>query len=54
MEEGVCPVKIETIKEIGKRMGQQKGKTYNFYNYKKGSKDGALLSMISSLFSKKK
>ena len=47
-------MKTETIKEIGKRMGEQKGKTFNYYNYKKGSTEGALLSKLFNLFAKKK
>lgn len=38
-------MKTETIKEIGKRMGQQKGKTYSFYT-KKVSSGGGLLSKL--------
>lgn len=34
-------MKVENIKEIGKRMGQQKGKTYNYY--KNAGKDSGII-----------
>lgn len=48
-------MKVETIKEIGKRMGNQKGKTHNFYNYKKGNpKEGLVQKLILGLIKKEK
>lgn len=39
-------MKTETIKEIGKRMGQQKGKTNSYYSSKKDGKQGGLLKKL--------
>ncbi|MBR0598305.1 hypothetical protein [Sinanaerobacter chloroacetimidivorans] len=46
-------MKTETIKEIGKRMGKQRGKSHNFYHDSKGS-SGILKKFLSGLSKKEK
>lgn len=46
-------MKVESIEEIAKRLGQQKGKTYSYYS-KKGSSEAIVKKLLLSLFKKGK
>lgn len=46
-------MKVESIEEIAKRLGQQKGKSYSYYS-KKGGSEGLIKKLLLSLLKKEK